>query len=542
MKANWRNVRNVRPKEFSTWTFQPPKASPEKPKSGGSFMTATLQDLPNSDRFFEKVLGLFASPGTGEAMLVRQQGVVGNEEQFYLELANLQHERSEALIPLSGEIAFLDGFGPEVLIMYRPEAQGFGNEATLHIDKIESGRLVPYASWEPYAHEDWEPRKDIENAWFLDADRVMTLNHSGSALTVWDVASATATFSIPIKNTFQLKLAFNPGRSLMATTTDDKIAIIDLAKGEHVATIPTSGVDYGALVFRSNNQQLAGVANQTLTVWDLTTGEIVREFGHSALRSTVELAWPGDFVLVDNRYLFDIDRRVLLWEYSNSLSHMSTSTFVDGYLVFVPHSHSDEDPATVNAVALPHPEAAQLAERLGSPEDLLALQPGDEVSLELEIDPGVAAEAELRESLQKALESAGFKIVESSRNVVTAICKQQEQQTIRINTDNRWRVREGDIVERTIVPYASYVKITVNGKEVWSVGYIARPGHIIWMQDGESLDDALQRLTRPNVDLIKNVRFAPYIARQGEAGSNGAYGISNLTSAGITTNPHQESF
>ena len=51
---------------------------------------------------------------------------------------------------------------------------------------------------------------------------------------------------------------------------------------------------------------------------------------------------------------------------------------------------------------------------------------------------------------------------------------------------------------------------------------------MIWVQENETLDQALERMTQPNVDLLKNTKLAPYLARPGKATPSGAYGTSTF--------------
>jgi hypothetical protein len=146
----------------------------------------------------------------------------------------------------------------------------------------------------------------------------------------------------------------------------------------------------------------------------------------------------------------------------------------------------------------------------------------------------------IRRSLAVALESAGLHVVEKSDLVVKAICKQQPSQTIRINVDGRWPVRQQDIVERTITPHASYLEMSLRGEVLWKRGYIARPGHIFFIERGETVDAALARLTRPNVSVFKNAKFTAHIARPGTATDNGAYGVSRLTARGLVDGSDSE--
>jgi citrate lyase gamma subunit len=303
-----------------------------------------------------------------------------------------------------------------------------------------------------------------------------------------------------------------------------------------------------------------------VTVWDLSTGEEYREFFSTVMGRRGGLAWAGEFLLVGNQFLFDVERRILLWEYQDAPGMGMTAKQSGGRLFFIPKSQEENESVLVST-AVPHASALNEASSLPSAEELLVVRPGDEVAIETDIDPSVSMGDEIRESLngvlqtagaqeaenpkvvvinprgaqndviRKALaarlEAAGLRVVESAHLVVKAVCKPQPQQTIRVNMDGRWPVRGSDIAERTITPHASYLEMTLGGDVLWKRGFVARPGMVILLQRGETLDLALERLTKPNVKVFTEAKFSAYVARPGTATDNGAYGVSQFTTQGV---------
>jgi hypothetical protein len=75
--------------------------------------------------------------------------------------------------------------------------------------------------------------------------------------------------------------------------------------------------------------------------------------------------------------------------------------------------------------------------------------------------------------------------------------------------------------------------MTYKGEELWKRGFVAKPFMTIWMNQGENLDQALQRLTQPNLTIFTHAQFSPYVAKPGKATPNGAYGASQFTDRGI---------
>jgi hypothetical protein len=564
-KANWREVRQVRPQTFKKWSFKP-SAEESKPRATNTAnVEVELGDIPGSDKFFEKVLGVYVADDSSRAIVSRQKGAVGLNEQEYLELVDVAQNKSLGLTKLPAKTKLLDLSPSEGLVMYRSDGDGFGNGNVLTIARVDGGQLSPVKQWAPYDQEKWEPSRDIDKAWFLGDGRVMTANQHAEALVVWDVDAAKALLNIPIGRGMQLQVALSPDGKLLAIAMREGVAIIDVAAGQHVATIPTGKTRYTTLAIRDDNARLAGLSDEGAVVWDLTSGEKTQDMFSTAMHWNSELNWAGDLLLVGNQNLFDVGRRILLWEYQG-LPNMGKATTMHAGRLWVVPSLQRESAARLVSMAMPHAAALEEASKLPPAEALLCVKPGDKVAIEVDIDPGVVltddiqaslmakiqgqneqggdgkvvmlnpgrAQGDLiREALAKSLEAAGLEVVDHADLVVKAVCKPQPQQTIRINTDNRWPRRESDIVERAVTPHASFLEMKLKGETLWKRGYVAQPHMTIWLNEGETLDQALERMTKPNLTIFTNAKFSAYVARPGKATANGAYGVSQFSTGGL---------
>jgi hypothetical protein len=566
-KADWRSAKMIRPQTFPKWTFTPASANSSSDNAQAtSDMELQLGEIPDSKVFFEKY-GVYLSDDGRRIFVSRTRGSVGQDEDQYVDVIDVASKSSAGMAALPSKTVLLDALPGENLVMYRPEVFGFGKKTTLTVARLDKQKITPVIQFEPYAHEDWEPQRDIDGAWFLSSDRIMTVNEHGKALTIWDYSKATALVNIPIETSINLKTSLSPDRSLLAVVMQDGIAIIDLTAGRHVATVSVKGDDYGKVEFRGDNRRLAALSDRGITIWDLTTGENVRDVGHSVISRQNALAWAGELLLVDSRYLFDPDRRILLWEYQpTGASHSEASAYRRGRFCMV-NKNIQNETSTLLLSSIPHATALDEMKRLPAAAELLVVKPGDAVSIEVDVDPGIANAEEIqswfkgqfqqaakgdserakivvinsggeekdliRSSLANALEAAGLRVVDKSDLVVRAICKKQPSQEVAINVDGRWPVRQQDVVRRTITPHASYLEMTLRGDVLWKTGYVARPGYTFFIEQGETLDAALTRLTRPNLNVFKNAKFFAHIARPGKATDNGAYGVSRLTSRGL---------
>jgi hypothetical protein len=131
-----------------------------------------------------------------------------------------------------------------------------------------------------------------------------------------------------------------------------------------------------------------------------------------------------------------------------------------------------------------------------------------------------------------------LKVVDSSKLVVKAVCKPQAPQKIKINMHDRGPGispfgGQSHIEERTITPHLSTLEMTLNGEKLWKRGGVAQPNMTIWVQKDETLEQALDRMTKPNIGMFTHAKFSANYARPGKASGNGAYGVSQISAHGV---------
>ena len=460
-KAITKNAKMLQPKTFSSWTFKPEgKVAASNSQLSGQHIQ--LEDIPGSDRFFEKLEKMLVSDDGSRVLIIRQQGKVGDGEMFIQEI-NVATGVAGSLIPLSADSLMLDAWPNEELVALRPNHFGFGKNKLLTIAKMKDHKLVPVTSWMPYADQDWEPKRDIKDAWFLSSDRILTSNSNTEALTLWSISEASALLQIPIKSAHSLNFAFSTDHRILAIVMDEGIALIDTEAGTHVGTLETDGDSIHALAFKDDMQRLATYGDDVLSIWDLTTGNKVQTFWHPTMGMSPKVNWAGNFVVFNGRHVFDVDRRILLWEYKGGKRPLENLVIRNGRL-YASAKPWDKSPATCFTAKLPHSAAIELASQLGSAEELLIAKPGDKMAVTVDVDPSIASPEEVRAAIVANVKEGGFEVAEQADLVITAVCQRKEQQTIKINTGRDYfRARPEDIVEKTITPHASFLRLTLKG-------------------------------------------------------------------------------
>ncbi|MQT03071.1 hypothetical protein FF041_23660 [Streptomyces jumonjinensis] len=139
-----------------------------------------------------------------------------------------------------------------------------------------------------------------------DGSRLATHDHSGGTC-VWDTASGAQVALLARRSARSWALAFSPDNS--------QLAINDGGLGFRVVDIATEGIVHRfrgtrvrAAAFSSDGKYLAGAGNNTISVWDFTTGERLTSMrADSDLESVI---WQPD-----GRALFAGGRGVLGYEF-----------------------------------------------------------------------------------------------------------------------------------------------------------------------------------------------------------------------------------
>jgi len=578
-ETDWHEAKEIQRQNLASWTFVPGSdaVSTLEPTAGNS-ATVKLGDLPQTEsdgsilsRFSRDnaghVKGIYPSSDNQRALIWRQESIV--DSKGYLELVDVSKNKSDGLTGLPPSTIVVDADVDAGMVMYRPNELGPGsNEGLLTIARLENGTFTTIVQWTPYGRNGSNAFKEIDEAWFLDKGHVLTLDRF-EAFVVWSVPDLKPLLRIPIGQVHQLVTGLSADRKLLAFGGWDTIYIFDLEAGKQVAALPYSGMLYGHLAFRADNARLAAMTSFGVNVWDLTSGKKTVDFNTPVQGSyDAALDWTGPFLLAGNQYLYDVDRRILLWEYYASMRISDNAKLHKSMLWIVPQ---DGFKSVVLTNPVPHPSVVEFAKTLPPADELLVAKAGDAVSIEVEIDPRVQLSEDvqkllkagamagrdqgnddekivmlkprdeqsdlIRKALASSLQRAGYQVVDKSNMVVKAICKPESPRTVRIGMGGRSMLHPENVVERTITPHSTYLEFSMNGKTLWKHGTLAKPIYNIYLEKGETLDDALRRYTQPNMLLFTHMTFGSCLARPGSASENGAYGVSEISERGLKDKP-----
>lgn len=407
-------------------------------------------------------------------------------------------------------------------LVARSDGWGFGKSNTLYVHRLEGYKATPQFAWIPYAMQsDRGSSQDIAAALFVDDEHLLTVSQDG-VLYIWSVAGekvAPLYFGQLVRGS---GLAVSANRDAVALRSESGVAIVGSTTGASLGFLPLA--DRGSqsqLALRRDGKQLAMVDNSRIRVWDLNTQELVRDFSVSNMTNHSPIAWADDQRLVAGGRLIDVEKRVLLWQYTNLDDVVASG---GGLIWVVSGEHSAGSAQLLIGAALPHAAAKAAADQLDA-EEVLAIKPGMEVGIQLQFAGSVADQESVRKALSQRLEEVGLKPTGQSAVMLTASITPGESEKVQYQPFGSLQATEHTVTKKILE-----LALTVNGKKVWKVVNQSWTPHIIHMQQGESIDQAIAREMNIDPKRFASMFVPGYVAKPKDE-SGAAYGSSPIPGA-----------
>jgi WD40 repeat protein len=407
--------------------------------------------------------------------------------------------------------------GQRMLVRFRGIAGR--NSEQLYLYDMSNGPPREVASWQPYQGQD----NDLDMTLFLDDTHVVTAGGENS-LMVWDTANRNAVYSVPFLNT--TTPAASPGRKQIALASKDGIYVLNASDGAPLAKLPGEPLYYMRFGFRPDGRQLVAGTRDRLQVWDLEKGTRVRDLHFPSWVMMDHLTWVGpDHIFVNGTDLVDLERGVVLWRY-NWPGKPPAGAAVGGLYWTLLSDNMARQRAFI-AMKLPHPAAEQAANRL-TPDSTLAVKPGSEVTVQVNVIASDEEKQAIHDGLARRLESNGIRVVDGSPVVLKAETRKGKTADVAYG-DRGVRNTEGTM---QVTERISTLMITEGENVLWRVENGGGSSSFVHREQGESLDAVSAKALMPVVHFFLNTPIPQYLARPGK---NGTYGRSEISMRGIRT-------
>ena len=365
---------------------------------------------------------------------------------------------------------------------------------TLHLWGLESSQLNRTDSWDPHAKEFF---KQVSGLQWIDEQRLITTGFKD--LMVWDVDSRTLLFKIESAGGRE-SYTLSPNRKQLLVAGRKGIIVIDLASGDVVKNVePKEERNFGRIAICPSGQLLAASHRhgKKIDLINLETGETFDTLNLDAKgREKVGFFWPDNqHILIGGTDLVHVASKVEVWKYQHNASEV---VFADGYCWYLMRGKFPGESYVV-PLEIPQPEVEKIDE------SELALQPGDVVSLEIEMTFNLNSRhnsifEETRKKLTKDLEDAGFFVSEGAPNTLVASTEDGEQKEIHYRRFGE-PMRSGGVAMK-VTPRIYKLKLVSNGETVWERRQAQSPSYHLRLNEGETISDAVQREMEPSPDYF----------------------------------------
>ena len=359
---------------------------------------------------------------------------------------------------------------------------------------------TPLKTWE-LAHFADKNGFEPKHGFFTSENRMLTL---GDHLVMWDVDAAEPIYVVELERRGSIKreqIAFGPNQKVLAFVDDAVVSIINIEEGLLQGSIAATK-DTAAISISPSGEFLAALERKgQIWVWDLTSNELIREFKSDGRES---VQWVDERnLLVDNKYLMDVEYRVCAWEYKAGPKEEVVSLGLGDFLL--------QTKTHYVVLELPHADISNKIENL-DPEDLLLIKPGDEFAVDFDLPFDEQTQSEILDGLEDRLASVGYAINNQAAMTIRGRVKKQDKQRSRVTFPHAPHFRQRDPVYIDYTPHRSTVEVLKEGKVIWETSYYHGPSHYIHTQGDETLQEHADRVSNPNARLFLSFEIPKNLA------------------------------
>lgn len=370
--------------------------------------------------------------------------------------------------------------------------------------------------------------RDQMNASFVGQDRILI--GYGGTLTMWNMATKTAEYVIPSKES---EMHFSPDRRHFVTNQFSHAVVIETESGKPAADVKR----HSTARFTQDGNHLAARGSFSELLLNLQTGESQKITGGYRSRYATGSTDPS---VIDQRWLstgtqlFDLERDWLIWtEGYQDLEPVTRQVIDDKILAVGQHQGVDGIELIIGVTDAVNSTAVQRISTI-TEEELYVLRPG----VRVRIDSAVS-DPRIRTGIERAIAAAGWQQDPSAEIVIEASAHRGKRET-RTYSESRYARfgRSGVGIETQTIsatPWIQSISVKLGQQRLWGTGRGGIPGFLS-VREGESLQAEVQKCEREDYSLFQDFELPDKVMA---AKWNNGFGTTSLTPNGFIDQPVQ---
>jgi hypothetical protein len=341
---------------------------------------------------------------------------------------------------------------------------------------------------------------------------------------LWDLPKAKAEYSLQLAS--ESLPALSPGGKYLAAATTAGIELYESTSGELLGRLSGEVGLWPTVGFSPDGRRLAAAETNRFRTWDLESGELSTDILIPVVGQEMRILWLGDdYVAVQGHALLvvDLNRKIVLWEYLLSPAETASTAQWQGHFWRI-----GKDAARRNDVlfptSLPDQQALGVAKRLEA-NQVLVVQPGAAVSLEMNVQTDAETIERIRNSLVERLSNNGLEVRDGQSLKLIAATRTGETHSVSYHMTGAERATV------SVTDRVSSLEFQSAGQTAWKAEQVAGAPYFVRLAPGQSLQQYVSENTKPNLEFFSTARIPTHVARPLPEGQR-AYGRSMLQDDG----------
>ena len=521
LKIDWEEVEELDRGFDGQWNL-------ELTKQSDLGFTAKRATLNKKNNFHEDIRRLEVNPLAQRAVVGYTVSFSVPKPQSRLALIDLVSGKAIHTAPVEADmcpLCLLNDGSTALMFGTSDERKGFETADQIQLWRINGKKVMQTKSWIPFPDEaeSWGKKTNgaLVYAVAIPNNKLILLSSNGHLACI-DVATRKPYWHAKLSDKFAVDASID--RSLLAVADGHSIMIVDPQTGTVKSSVFVEDkphIAWPRLRWSPSGTRLLFTFINEMRVLDLTNGTWTNKCSFPGGPIAANgLSYPhDDYALLDDHLLVHIPSQIKVCDYRDA-----TRITTVGGMSFI--GMQSGEAGLVVPAKIPHPAAEKLLAQAQKDPSVFLIHPGVQVSIDAAGAGQWAGQAS--QMLSKAATASGYKVVANAPIKIVASVSGPKQEAVSY-------IASGSYIANV---YQSTIKLTWQGRDLWTTGGSNLPGMIQTSRD-ESIQDKLNELGKtPNLSVFEQTKFPkmlqkPSTENKGPGVRSDALLTSNFTMQGL---------